>query len=64
MRKEWENASGCPDPTAYAATKSILEEEARVSRLVHSLRELAALAGFEVINRIELRGIKSRRTYR
>lgn len=64
MQKEWENSSGCKDLTAYKATKSMTEEEIRVSRLVHAIRELVALSGFEITNRIELRGIRSRRTYR
>ncbi len=62
--KENQNSEGYHDPTAYAATKPITDEEARVTRLVHSIREFAALSGFEITNRIELRGIKSRRTYR
>lgn len=64
MTKPWENASGCKDPTAYAAMKAISDEEQRVSGLMKVLRYIIRLAGFELINRIEFRDVRSRRTYR
>ena len=64
MPKPWENKSGCKDPTAYAATKPITEDEQRVSELVKVLKYIIKLAGFELINRIELRDRKSGRMYR
>lgn len=64
MSKPWENSSGCADPTAYAATRTISRDEQRVTDLVHCIRYIARLAGLEIINRIEFRDIKSRRTYR
>ena len=64
MAKPWENNSGCKDPTAYAATKPISEEERRVSELVKVLKYIIKIAGFEPINRIELRCKKSGRMYR
>lgn len=64
MPKPWENNSGLPDPTAYAATKPISEEEQRVSELVKVLKYIIRLAGFELINRMEFRDRKSGRTYR
>lgn len=64
MARPWENNSGCKDPTAYAATKPISEEEQRVGELVKVLRYIVRLAGFELINRVELRDRKSGRTYR
>lgn len=63
-QKPWENSSGYMDRTAYEAEKPILAEEKRVTDLVHCIREVARLAGFEIINRIEFRDVKSRRTYR
>ena len=63
-RKPWENKSGLPDPTAYAATKPISDEERRVSELVNAIRQVAKLAGFEIINRIEFRDRKTGRMYR
>jgi len=62
--KPWENKSGCPDPTAYAVEKSISKDEQRVADLVGCIKYIARLAGFEIINRIEFRDIKSRRTFR
>lgn len=64
MRKPWENNSGCNDPTAYSATKTISEEEQRVSELVWVLKYIIRLAGFELINRMEFRDRRSGRTYR
>ena len=62
--KPWENTSGCKDPTAYAATKPIEEEEQRISDLVKAIRTFARLAGFDFLNRIEFRDRRSGRTYR
>lgn len=64
MPKPWENSSGCKDPTAYAASKPISEEEQRVTELVKVLKTIIRWAGFELINRIELRDRRSGRTYR
>ena len=64
MPKPWENSSGCKDPTAYAATKPIMQEEEQVSELVYVLKVIAKWAGYEVLNRIELKNKKSGRTYR
>jgi hypothetical protein len=64
LPKPWENNSGCNDPTAYAATKPISEEEQRVADLVKVLKYIIRMAGFELINRIEFRERRSGRTYR
>lgn len=64
MPKPWENSSGCKDPTAYEATKPITEEEQRVTELVKVLKTIIRWAGFELINRIELRERRSGRNYR
>lgn len=64
MPKPWENSSGCKDPTAYAASKPISDEEQRVTELVKVLKTIIRWAGFELINRIELRERRSGRTYR
>lgn len=53
MPKAWENKSGLPDPTSYEALKHIRKEEQRITQLVHVMRDIASLAGFEIINRIE-----------
>lgn len=64
MVRPWENNSGCKDPTAYAATKPISDEERRISELVKVLKYIIRLAGFELINRMEFRDRRSGRTYR
>ena len=64
MSKPWENKSGCPDPTAYAATKLIMDEEQTLCTLVHVLRNVANLAGFEITERIVLRSKETGRVYR
>lgn len=64
MVRPWENNSGCKDPTAYAATKPISDEEWRISELVKVLKYIIRLAGFELINRMEFRDRRSGRTYR
>lgn len=38
MSKPWENSSGCKDPTAYKAEKTISAEEQRVTDLVNCIR--------------------------
>lgn len=62
--KPWENNFGARDPTAYAATKAITDEEERVSNLVRAIKTLIHLSGFDLLNRIELRDKKSGRIYR
>ncbi|MBO4938488.1 MAG: hypothetical protein J6C98_05750 [Oscillospiraceae bacterium] len=64
MAKPWENNSGLPDPTAYKATRPITEEEQRASELVKVLKYIIRQAGFDLINRVELRDRRSGRTYR
>lgn len=64
MYKPWENQSRCKDPTAYAATKAVSEEEERVNELIRILKNTIRLTGFELLNRIELRDRKSGRIYR
>lgn len=63
MAKPWENASGLPDPSAYAATRPT-EDEIRVSKLVKALRAVAELFGFDIINRMEFRDKRTERMYR
>ena len=62
--KPWENNSGCKDPTAYRGNTDISREEQRVSELVFVLKYIIRLAGFELVERINLRERKTGRTYR
>ena len=64
MDKPWENGEGYPDPTAYAATKPIMDEDAKVSKLIHVIRDIAHMAGFEIENRIVLRNRESGRIFK
>lgn len=61
MSKPWQNKSGCNDPTAYAVEKKLSEEEQRISDLMRTVRYIVRLAGFEMLNRIELRDVKTGR---
>lgn len=62
--KPWENASGAADPTAYAATKSLEEEEKTLTELVKAIKILSRLAGFDITNRVEFLSHKTGRRYR
>ena len=58
--KPWLNSSGCSDPTAYAATKPLTVEEQRMVELIRILKTIIKWSGFELINRIEVRGASGR----
>ena len=62
------NAEGYSDPTAYAGATNILREEyeaqRRVNALIGSLKSLIDLAGFDLLNRIEIRDRRTRREYK
>lgn len=62
------NREGYNDPTAYLGMKAVVREDAsteeRLNRLVKTLKYIIGVAGFELINRIELRDTKTGRTYR
>lgn len=62
------NSSGCPDPTAYHALKSIIREDealdGKVNFLIKVLKFIIAESGFELLARIELRDKKTGRCFR
>ena len=62
------NSEGYADPTAYFGTKNIIEEETemenKVHSLVHIIRDVANLAGFEVIGRIQFRHKKTGKEFK
>lgn len=62
------NSEGYSDPTAYAGISNALKEETdpqrRVNALIGSLKSLIDLAGFDLLNRIEVRDRKSGRTFK
>ena len=69
MPKPWENAEGYHDPTAYHGTKNIIrdedeEQQRRLNNLIFVLKYIIRLAGFELLNRIELKDKRNGREYR
>jgi len=62
------NNEGYPDPTAYEGLKTIIQEESALDReanaLIKVLKYIIAHSGFELINRIEIRDIKTRREFK
>lgn len=58
------NPEGYRDQTAYDAIKNVMEEEEKVSILIHIIKQILRLAGFEPIRRIEIRSLKTGREYR
>lgn len=64
MNKDYYNASGCADPTAYNAMQNIQQEQraeaaANANQLIKALKTLVTENGFVLLNRIELKDIKS-----
>ena len=62
------NAEGYSDPTAGAAMSNIIREEnerqRRVTALIGVLKYIIDAAGFDLLERIELRDRKTGREYR
>ena len=68
MSKPWQNREGYSDPTAYEGMKPVIREDAerekRLNTLIFVLKYIIRLAGFDLLNRIEIRERKSGREYR
>ena len=67
MPKPWQNSEGYSDPTAYEGLKPIIredEQQKRVNTLIFVLKYITRLAGFELLNRIELKDKRNGREYR
>ncbi len=58
------NPEGYDDPTVYHAMRNIAEEEERVNALIKTIKTILKLAGFELISRVEIRSLRTRREYR
>ena len=62
------NSEGYYDPTAYEGVKSIVREEnaldGRVSDLVRVLKFIIRSCGFELVSRIEIKGVKTGRVFK
>lgn len=68
MANPWKNSEGYDDPTAYEGLKPIIREETeqqkRVNALIYVLKYIIRAAGFELLNRIEIKDSKTGREYR
>ena len=49
-----ENASGCPDPTAYQAIKNVDREDENFHKLLRTIFNICELSGFRIEGRIVL----------
>lgn len=62
------NSEGYSDPTAHNAITKVMREEneqqRRINALIGSLKSFIDLAGFDLLNRIEVRDRKTGREYR
>lgn len=62
------NAEGYYDPTAYEGMKPIIREEAeqqkRVNTLIFVLKYIVNAAGFELLNRIEVKDRRNGKEYK
>lgn len=58
------NAEGYADPTADKAIRRADKVPDDVARLIRTLKAVAALAGYEIIGRIQLKNKKTGRAYK
>lgn len=62
------NAEGYHDPTAYNGTREIIREETEAERknssIIYTFRQIAELAGFEIVGRITLKEKKTGRIFK
>jgi len=62
------NSSGCKDLTAYHAIGNVIKEEKKLDKRVHNLINVLKFiidwAGFELINRIEIRDKKTGKEFK
>lgn len=66
--KPWQNSEGYSDPTAYEGLKPVIredeEQQKQVNTLIFVLKYITRLAGFELLNRIEIKDRKTGREYK
>ena len=62
------NSEGYSDPTAYEGLKKIIQEENALDKeatdLIKVLRYIISLSNFELINRIEIKDIRTGREFK
>lgn len=68
LMKTGKNMEGYSDPTASVAMATVFRGECEADRraydLMKILKYIIRLAGFELINRVQLKDIKTGRTYK
>ena len=69
--KPWLNDSGCPDPTVYQVMKQIRKNERMMNRVdedahtvISTIKNILDLAGFELVERIQIRHKKTGKYYK
>lgn len=60
----YRNSEGYPDPTAYSLIKQENTLEAKTNFLIKVLKFIANEAGYDVLNRIELKDRKTGRIFK
>lgn len=60
----YKNASGCDDPTAYKAIKTVQQDEARFRKLMETIFNICELSGFHLEGRIVVKDKKTGRIWR
>lgn len=60
----FKNKEGYADPTAHEAVLRLEAEDARVKTLIHVVRHVCSLAGFEIEGRITLVDKETGKVYR
>ena len=67
-KNPYQNGEGYSDPTAYYGMKNILKEEQEIENqvhdLIHIIRLLADILGFEIVGRIHFKHKKTGREYK
>lgn len=58
------NAEGYPDPTADKAIRRADKAPEKVSELIRTIKAVAALAGYEITNRVQMKNRKTGRIYK
>lgn len=65
---DYKNSEGYADPTAYYGTREIVREEAETEKraydLIKVLKFIIRLAGFELIERVKVRDVKTGKEFK
>ena len=68
MSKPWQNSEGYSDPTAYEGLKPIIredeEQQKRLNTLIFVLKYIIRLAGYDLLNRVELKDKKTGKEFK